>query len=417
MEILSTGEKIKRARVYNGYTLKDICGDKVSVSKMSCIENDKVKAEEWILELIAKKLNLDVDYLSQGIREQLEKNVEQLNNNRNLDNFEEKVIYNLGYAESSNYTDICFQLMHILFNYYLDHNMNEKIQSINSQYYDYFQKCQKEDNELIYYMDMARFLFRTREYAQASNYYNNIRKSAKEKDDFVILAKATYNEAACHIMVENYDRAYEIAVRLEDLVQYLEGDFRKAEAYHMLAMLSISMDKGKFEMYEQKSYELYKSDIRPKATAIYNYATAMFDVGMKDKAIEYIKRALELYPDDDKEDLVEFMLLATNELYENGVLEEAQSICDNALNFAIELDDVKFIETGYYYKSIILQKQNNLFSAEMYMNLSLDALFKFGTKIQIYKRYIEMGNMYHKLGQTRDAVKYFNLAVALEKKM
>lgn len=416
MEILSTGEKIKRARVYNGYTLKDICGDKVSVSKMSCIENDKVKAEEWILELISKKLNLDVDYLSQGVREQLEKNVEQLNN-RNLDNFEEKVTYNLGYAESSNYTDICFQLIHILFNYYLDHNMNEKLQSINSQYYDYFQKCQKEDNELIYYMDMARFLFRTKEYAQASNYYNNIRKSAKEKGDYVILAKATYNEAACHIMVENYDRAYEIAVRLEDLVQYLEGDFRKAEAYHMLAMLSISMDKGKFEMYEKKSYELYKSDIRPKATAIYNYATAMFDVGMKDKAIEYIKRALELYPDDDKEDLVEFMLLATNELYENGVLEEAQVICDNALNFAIELDNVKFIETGYYYKSIILQKQNNLFSAEMYMNLSLDALFKFGTKIQIYKRYIEMGNMYHKLGQTRDAVKYFNLAVALEKKM
>jgi len=35
MEILSVGQKIKRARVYKGYTLKELCGDTISVSKMS----------------------------------------------------------------------------------------------------------------------------------------------------------------------------------------------------------------------------------------------------------------------------------------------------------------------------------------------------------------------------------------------
>ncbi|SHH93152.1 hypothetical protein [Clostridium intestinale] len=44
MEILSTGEKIKRARIYKGITLKELCGDKISISKMSCIENEKIKA-------------------------------------------------------------------------------------------------------------------------------------------------------------------------------------------------------------------------------------------------------------------------------------------------------------------------------------------------------------------------------------
>ena len=38
MEILSTGEKIKRARVYKGITLKELCRDRISISKMSCIE-------------------------------------------------------------------------------------------------------------------------------------------------------------------------------------------------------------------------------------------------------------------------------------------------------------------------------------------------------------------------------------------
>ena len=41
MEILSTGEKIKRARIYKGITLKELCGEEISISKMSCIENGR----------------------------------------------------------------------------------------------------------------------------------------------------------------------------------------------------------------------------------------------------------------------------------------------------------------------------------------------------------------------------------------
>ena len=33
MEILSTGEKIKRSRIYKGITLKELCGNKISISK------------------------------------------------------------------------------------------------------------------------------------------------------------------------------------------------------------------------------------------------------------------------------------------------------------------------------------------------------------------------------------------------
>ena len=29
MEILSTGEKIKRARIYKGITLKELCGEEI----------------------------------------------------------------------------------------------------------------------------------------------------------------------------------------------------------------------------------------------------------------------------------------------------------------------------------------------------------------------------------------------------
>ena len=71
MEILSIGEKIKRARIYKGYTLKDICCDKISISKMSCIENGKIDPEGWVIDLVAKKLEADANYLKKDIKQQL----------------------------------------------------------------------------------------------------------------------------------------------------------------------------------------------------------------------------------------------------------------------------------------------------------------------------------------------------------
>jgi tetratricopeptide (TPR) repeat protein len=417
LEILSTGEKIKRARIYKGYTLKDMCGDKISVSKMSCIENDKVEAEEWVLNIISEKLNLDKEYMKQGIKDQISYNIKSLKKNNSHEDFEEHTLYNLTFAEKYYYYDLCFKLLHLLFNYYLDKRALDSVQSLSARYYEYCQKSDEDENYLTYYMDMARFLFLTKEYLQAANYYDNVRKSAKEKSKQTILAKATYNEAACYIMLDNHSRAYEIAIRLEELMGYLEGDLKKAEAYHMLAILSLSMEKGKFEEYEEKSYALYGYNLEHKAMAIYNYGAAMFDANLKDKALEYIKNAIALYPKSNKEKLVRFMLLIVDELIENNILEYAQGICDETLNYAINLDNLKFIQKAYYLKSRILQKENNVLSSEMYMNLSLDALLRVGTKQDIYKRYIEMGYMYYNLSQVNEAVKYFNLAISMEKKM
>jgi Uncharacterized protein conserved in bacteria len=417
MEILSTGEKIKRARIYKGYTLKDLCEEKISVSKMSCIENDKIKPEEWILNFIAEKLQIDANYLKQDIRDQVIKNIKDIEKQRNSEKYEESLEYNLAFMEEYSYYDISFDIMHLLFNYYLDENKIEKIQLVMSKYYDYLQKCFSEERAATYYMDIARFFFSTKEFIQAANYYNNVRKVSKDNGDYVLLSRATYNEAACYVMLQSYERAYEIAVKLIDLMGYIESDIKKAEAYHMMAILCLRRNMDDFEVYEQKAYELYENDLVHRSQAIYNYAVVMFSLGIRDKAISYINRALECYPKDNKELLVNFMLMNISKLIENGVLDKAQNICDETLDFAIDLDNIVFIEKAYYYKALILEKEGNLYSAEMYMNLSLDAMLKFANNSQIYRRYMEMGDMYHRMGNVPESIKYFNFAVQLEKKM
>ncbi|NMM65046.1 helix-turn-helix transcriptional regulator [Clostridium sp. P21] len=418
MEILSTGEKIKRSRTYKGYTLKDLCGDKISVSKMSCIENDKIKPEDWILEFIAEKLQIDASYLKQDIKSQVVKNIRDVYKNGYSDEYESVLEYNLKFAEQYFYFDVSFEIMHLLFNYYLDKNKIEKIQLIISKYYDYWKKCFTEENGVMYYMDIARFFYSTKEFSQAANYYSNVREVSKKNKDYALLARATYNEAACYVMLEDYETAYEIAVNLTKLVNYIENDIKKAEAYHMLAILCLRRNNmDNFNEYEQKSYDLYDDNLAHKSQAIYNCAVVMFSLNIKDKAISYVNKALECYPKDNKKDLVKFMLMSIDKLIENNVLDKAQTVCNEAVNCAITLNDITFIERAYYYKSLILEKGGDLTSAEMYMNLSLDALLKFASNNEIYRRYMEMGDMYYRMHNVRESIKYFNFAINLEKKM
>ena len=417
MEILSTGEKIKRARIYKGYTLKELCGDKISVSKMSCIENNKITAEEWILNFVAKKLDIPSDYLKLDIKNQILSNIEKAKGLNDTKGYEDVLNYNLKYAEELGYNEVAFNLIHSLFNHYIIGNELEKVRIILSKYYDLWNKCNTNENELLYHMDVAMYFYAAAEYIQAASYYKNVRVASKKCNDFNTLARATYNEAACYVMLENYERAYEIAVRLSELVNFLELDIKKAEAYHMLAVLSLRRDEDKFSNYEKKAYELYGDNLDYKANAMYNFAAVMLDMSKEQQGISYIENALSYYPITKVHERVDFMLECISALVGHGIYGNTKDKCEEALDLAIEISNNKAIEKAYYFKSLISEGEGEYLNAEMYMNLSLDILEKCGSKSDIYNRYLQLGDMYHRRNNISESLKYFNFAIKLEKKI
>ena len=66
---------------------------------------------------------------------------------------------------------------------------------------------------------------------------------------------------------------------------------------------------------------------------------------------------------------------------------------------------------------MIYQKKGLFIQAEMYMNLSTDFLFRFAYREEKYKRYNEMAELYYNLGELKVSVKYFTLAINIEKKL
>ena len=63
MNILSLGEKIKKLRKEKNMTLKELAGDRITAAQISHIERDKSHTSYELLEYLANKLEVSVDYL------------------------------------------------------------------------------------------------------------------------------------------------------------------------------------------------------------------------------------------------------------------------------------------------------------------------------------------------------------------
>ncbi|MCY6484547.1 helix-turn-helix transcriptional regulator [Clostridium aestuarii] len=419
MEVLSVGEKIKRARIYKGFTLKEVCNGEISVSKLSCIENGKIDPEDWVLEFIASKLELDINYLKKDVKEQIDTNIKKLLDDNEIEDYKEKLQYNLELSSRYGYYDLAFDIMHLIIEYLLKNDQLSGIQERLGKYFDLCNSGSSKDKRIIYFMDVAKFLYKNNEYSQAANYFRNIRKKVigEKKKKCIILSEAICLEAQCYLMTHNYNKAYKLAITLDELLQCVESNFKKAEMYHVMAMVYLRADEEKFKEYEQLSYSMYDDNLKREAEALSECGSVMFEVGLSEGAVERVKKALKIYPKADKEKFVDFILKCIKTLIDYNAIDVAKELSEDALDHAITLDNIKFIEKAYYLKSKILQIEKNYISSEMYMNLSLDSLVKFGTKKEIYNRYMEMGEMYNNMGSIREALRYFSLAISLHKKL
>lgn len=418
MEILSTGEKIKRARIYQGITLKELCGSKVSISKMSCIENGKIKADKDILEYISEKLGLDYEYLVRDVEEQIISNLQLINRGLVPDEEMDNVVnHNLHYALEYSYNDLAFELIHKLFSYYVKKNKIENIQLLISQYYDLYQKNNTHENTITYYVDMATFFYSIEDYNEAINYYSRARALIKNKKNFSKsdYAYISYREGKSLEKLGRLDEAYSILKEALKYVDHVENNLDKGDIYHSFAIVCIRLNKEDYEKYIKLAYEYKKERITVLAIAKGKSGESYFYANNREKAIEEIMEGIDLFPTIDEKKYVRFLNKCIKTLYENKEYDIAYEITDKALNTAIDTKDIVLIEESYYLKGMILQKKELYIQAEMYMNLSLDSLFKFANKEKRHERYLDMGEMYYKLGDVKDSLKYFTLAMNLEK--
>ena len=418
MEILSTGEKIKRARIYKGITLKELCGEEISISKMSCIENGKIKADDECLKYISDKLQIDYSYLVQDVYEQIKDNIKSVKKSKHsLEKIESIIKYNLDYSFRYNFNDLALELIHILFKLYIKDNKIEKLQLLISKYFDLYQHATNNEQIIIYYNDMAEFFVKNKEYHEAISYYSRIiqiyEKDQIKFDDKYIYA--CFYEGICYKNINLIEESYKCLKKIIDKEALFKNDNDKGDYYHEFAIVNILLYIGEADKYLNIALDYKKDDMKELAKFKAENGDIYFKVHKDDKALIELEDAAKIYPREDVRGCGEFLIKCIDILYKNNKYDEAFSYISEALNLAIDIDDERLIEKAYYFKGMIHQKLNDYIQAEMYMNLATDFLLRFANNEEKYKRYNEMAELYYNLNELKESIKYFTLARQIEK--
>lgn len=417
MEILSLGQKLKRARVYMGYTLKDICEDKISVSKLSCIENDKIKPEPWVLKHICDKLKLTIEYLSQDVEEQIISKIDELSETNN--NYIERLEYYFEIAVEKNYINLSYKIIQLIFSYYMKDNNLLKCHDLTPKYYNLAIKVDKSIYK--YYLDMGEFIFKNQEYNEAYGYFNNVIMILKERVivDNAAYFKALYNKVICLLHLRRYSESIEL---LTDIEQCKNLELKKSDMILLHILISIlvllnTKEIKEFEAMENKVYELINENVNLLIDIKYNIAKLLSLIGYYSQALIYVEELNNILLMNKIDAPLKESLLHIDLLIKNSRPENALDICDGLLNLAIKNQDNENIEKLYYHKGRILNYIGNFTSAEVYYILSLDLLTKSNKKEEMSKRYFEIGCLYYKMNNTKDAIKYINTAITIKNKI
>ena len=302
MEILSTGEKIKRARIYKRITLKELCGEEISISKMSCIENGKIKADDECLKYISDKLQIDYSYLVQYVYEQIKDNIKSVKKSKHsLEKIESIIKYNLDYSFRYNFNDLALELIHILFKLYIKDNKIEKLQLLISKYFDLYQHATNNEQIIIYYSDMAEFFVKTKEYHEAISYYSRIiqiyEKDQIKFDDKYIYA--CFYEGICYKNINLIEESYKCLKKIIDKEALFKNDNDKGDYYHEFAIVNILLYIGEADKYLNIALDYKKDDMKVLAKFKAENGDIYFKVHKDDKALIELEDAAKIYPRED----------------------------------------------------------------------------------------------------------------------
>ncbi|NLC65477.1 MAG: hypothetical protein GX752_00885 [Clostridium sp.] len=232
------------------------------------------------------------------------------------------------------------------------------------------------------------------------------------------------------------DKKYEILIYLSYSLIYLD-EIEKAKT--SIDLLQKELDSGK-KLSPNTRLELYllfyvldslfknngikiktlsKEMIDTIKDSPENYSRAKYYIANKkmesndvEGALDAISKFYQVFPKEKHALNIEMLMEFMKNTIDKREYEEASKYIDIVVNAAIESKSNSMMEKAYYYKAKIFYMQEDYNLAETYMWISIDLLTQNGEGANISERYEELGNIYLKLGNKKQAIKFYNLSIS-----
>ena len=347
MEILSLGEKIKKLRKEKNLTLKELAGERITAAQISHIERDKSHTSYELLEYLANRLEVSVDYLLETKEMQAKKLTDNL--------IIQSEIY-IKCKELEKAKSEINKVMSICTEYQLIENYgkcNLLLATINLKQKDYnaaiinFEKSlyffiQNNDKENIAkcYINIGKIYIEEKFHKGAlSNFKfaedileeNNINDMSVKKDLYS-------NMSFCYTQLNKDDEALEYIDKIKTLDIIVNS---KEEAELMVSKANKLMGIGKYEEAKQQfkiALDLLdEEDNKTELANVYLRVCEVYEnIGNNESALDYSKRAYDIKKYDEDECTIDIIIKIIQSYIKLENYDEARKYSKLALASAIK---------------------------------------------------------------------------------
>lgn len=413
MNILSLGEKIKKLRKEQNMTLKELAGDRITAAQISHIERDKSHTSYELLEYLADKLGVSVDYLLE---------TKEMQSKKITDNLILKSEIYIKCDELERAEGQIKEIIEICKNYKLTENYgkcNNLLAEIN---------CKKGDySSAVYYYEKALYYFIKDEHKEdIYNCYVNIGniymldKFYKGALTHFIFAKEVLDESNIEdadIYKELYSKISKCYMKLnqpEKALEFMEKvdrmdneDCVKEEVSILVMKAKNLLDNGKYseskECFNKALEIIEKEENKNRLAKVYLTISNIYsEMGDLDKHIEYSQKVYDLTKRDENKYMMESLFNMIESYVKREEYDMAQKYCKLALVSSIKNKDKYYEYKSLKFYSDMYKNKNIIETSIEYLNKCIDIAKTLDDEKILASLYIELGKLYSNISKEKE---------------
>ena len=425
MQILSLGEKIKKLRKEQNMTLKELAGDRITAAQISHIERDKSHTSHELLEYLADKLGVSVDYLLE---------TKEMQSKKITDNLILKSEIYIKCDELEEAEEQINEIIKVCKNYKLTENYG-KCNNLLAEIY-----CKRGDySSAVYYYEKALYYFIKNEdkediyncYVSIGDIYE-LDKFYKGALTHYMFAKEVLEESNIEdgdIYKELYSKISKSYMNLKqpqkalefmEKIDRIDNEDNVKEEVNILVMkakglLSVGKYVESKECFNKALEIIKKEENRNRLAQVYLTMSNIYsEIGDVDKHLEYSQKVYDITKRDENKYMMESLFNMIESYVQKGEYEMAKKYCKLALVSSIKNKDKYYEYKSLKFYSDMYKNQDEVETAIDYLNKCITIANNLQDSKILANLYIELGKLYSNISKDKE-LEYYQKGVLMYK--
>ncbi|MGL5316013.1 MAG: helix-turn-helix domain-containing protein [Peptostreptococcaceae bacterium] len=413
MDILSLGEKIKKLRKEKNMTLKELAGDRITAAQISHIERDKSHTSYELLDYLAEKLEVSIDYLLE---------TKEMQSRKITDNLilQSEVFIKCNELEKAEVQikeviEICKEYK-LIDNYgksnFLLGDINLKREEYSDAVINYekalyfFIKNNDKHDIFKCYLNIGKIYMQEDFYKGAIGHFNFAEEVLDESpvEDIEVYKDLYSKMAQCHIKLGNPNKSIEYIDKI-NMLDIKNGEKEELENLILKANNLLSMEKYEEskEYFKRVLEILEKEENRTGLANVYLTISDIYrTIGETEKVLEYSHKVYEIKKNDEDEHMMDGLFKIIEAYIDSEEYEKAKTYCKIALASSIKTKN-KYSEykvLKFYSEMYKMQGENE--RAIEYLSKCINIISEIGDDKVLANLYIDLGQLYSETSKEKE---------------